>query len=83
MFSCCCLKILFNGNQAVGVEYERNGTVQQIKARKEIILCAGVFGSPHILLLSGVGPKAHLENMSVSHLWCYRMSKSNVKCSAH
>ena len=35
-------------------------------ARKEVILSAGVFGSPHILLLSGIGPKEHLKSFKVS-----------------
>ncbi|KAI0633939.1 alcohol oxidase [Trametes polyzona] len=36
-----------------------------VRARREIVLCAGALGSPQILLLSGIGPKAHLEDQNV------------------
>ena len=38
---------------------------KSVGARKEIILCAGVFGSPHILLLSGIGPADHLKEHDI------------------
>ncbi len=52
-------RIRFDGVRAVGVEVERDGIVSSLEA-DEIILCAGAFGSPHLLLLSGVGPAAEL-----------------------
>ena len=58
-------KILFEGRRAAGVEYEQNGAVRQLRARREIILSAGALQSPQILMLSGVGPAAHLRKTGV------------------
>lgn len=52
------VKVLFDGKRAVGVE-KQDGT--KLLAKKEVILSAGAFDSPRLLLLSGVGPKADLE----------------------
>lgn len=38
---------------------------RNVKAKKEIVLCAGPFGSPHILLLSGIGPADHLKEHGI------------------
>ncbi|CAB3220582.1 unnamed protein product [Arctia plantaginis] len=50
---------------AVGVEFNKNGQIYQIRARKEIILSAGPIESPHLLMLSGVGPKNHLQSFGI------------------
>ncbi|CAB3374228.1 Hypothetical predicted protein [Cloeon dipterum] len=47
--------------RAYGVEFIRNEKRQVVFARKEVILSAGSITSPHLLMLSGVGPKAHLD----------------------
>lgn len=62
-------KVLLEGKKAVGVRYEHKGKVVDISAQKEVILSAGSIGSPHILQLSGIGPKAALEaaNIEVKH----------------
>ncbi|XP_015589137.1 neither inactivation nor afterpotential protein G isoform X2 [Cephus cinctus] len=49
-----------NAVEGVAVRFE-NGTVARIEARKEIILCAGAVNTPHILMLSGIGPAEELE----------------------
>lgn len=54
--------------QAVGVTYEKGGITLSVRARNEVILCAGAFGSPQILELSGIGDKGVLENASVQCL---------------
>ena len=54
---------------ATGVEYRTtSGTIETVKANKEVILSAGAIGSPHLLLLSGIGPRLELEAVGVSCL---------------
>jgi choline dehydrogenase-like flavoprotein len=48
-------RILFEGKRAVGVEYVQGKETRQIRARREVILSAGAFQSPQLLMLSGVG----------------------------
>jgi len=49
-------KILFSGIKAVGVEYARNSEIVQVFADREIVITAGAYNSPQLLLLSGIGP---------------------------
>ncbi|CAG9862003.1 unnamed protein product [Phyllotreta striolata] len=59
-------KIAINGQKrAERVIFTNNGTIYSAKANKEIILSAGSVSSPHILMLSGVGPKKHLESLGI------------------
>ncbi|XP_064627621.1 alcohol dehydrogenase [acceptor]-like [Lineus longissimus] len=59
-------KILFKGTAAIGVEYMlKNGTKISVMAGKEVIVSAGAIGSPHLLLLSGVGPKEQLSRLGI------------------
>ncbi|CAG2212566.1 unnamed protein product [Mytilus edulis] len=58
-------KILMFNKKAIGVEFVRDGQKQEVRARREIILSAGTIGSAHILMLSGIGPREHLQNMKV------------------
>ena len=61
---CLVHKVLFDANRAVGVAAELDGRVVEPKGGR-VILAAGAIGSPHLLLLSGVGPAAHLQDMGV------------------
>jgi choline dehydrogenase len=54
-------KILFEGTRAVGVLAAQLGEIQELRAEREVILCAGTYNSPQLLMLSGVGPAEHLE----------------------
>ncbi|CAH1781179.1 unnamed protein product [Owenia fusiformis] len=57
--------VLLEGKKAVGVSYVRDLVKKSVKARKEVILSGGAIGSPHILLLSGIGPKQHLKDIGI------------------
>ncbi|KAG8035395.1 hypothetical protein G9C98_006841 [Cotesia typhae] len=60
------LKLLFNKDKrATGVEFLRDGRKQFAHVRREVILSAGAIGSPQLLMLSGIGPKEHLDDLGV------------------
>ena len=58
-------RILFEGDRAVGVEIARGGEVEEVRAEREVILSAGSFQSPVLLMLSGIGPAEDLEPMAI------------------
>ncbi|XP_052738870.1 ecdysone oxidase-like [Bicyclus anynana] len=59
-------KILIDENKnAIGVQASANGQTFNIYARKEVIVSAGTFNSPKLLMLSGIGPKSHLESLGI------------------
>jgi choline dehydrogenase-like flavoprotein len=60
------LRIVFEGRRAVGVQVVRDGQEQTLLARHEIILSAGAFGSPQLLMASGVGPAQHLAQHGIA-----------------
>ncbi|EAT44643.1 AAEL004014-PA [Aedes aegypti] len=51
--------------QATGVKFYHNRKYYTVKARYEVILSAGAIGSPHLLMLSGIGPKRHLQEKGI------------------
>lgn len=60
-------KIIFDPEtkRALGVEFLRNGQRHATYARREVILSAGAINSPHLLMLSGIGPKKDLERVGI------------------
>jgi len=62
---CLVEAIEFTGRRATGVRWRQNGEVRSAKCRGEIVLAAGAIGSPQILMLSGVGPAAHLGELGI------------------
>lgn len=58
-------RILIENGRATGVEVRDAGGQRSIAARREVILSAGVFNTPQILMLSGIGPREHLESLGV------------------
>ena len=61
-------RILLERKRAVGVEFHHEGKVKQLKAAREVLLCAGALQSPQILMLSGIGPHAHLLENGIATL---------------
>ncbi|XP_076653432.1 glucose dehydrogenase [FAD, quinone] isoform X2 [Halictus rubicundus] len=58
-------KVLLKGNKAVGVRVTSGGKTVDLTASKEVILSAGSIASPQLLMLSGIGPKKHLQDMGI------------------
>jgi choline dehydrogenase len=58
-------KVVIEDGRAVGVEVERNGKIEVIRANIEVILAASSLNSPKLLMLSGIGPAAHLAEHGI------------------
>src|SRR5205807_2055189 len=84
-------RVVIEHGRAVGVEYEAAGGRQTARAEREIIVSAGAYGSPQLLMLSGVGPPDHLRENGVevlvdqpnvgSHLQEHPMALVNYRCA--
>jgi choline dehydrogenase-like flavoprotein len=60
------MKVLIDDNKrAIGVRLKRDGKVTNIYARREVILSSGAINSPQLLMLSGIGPAPHLQEMGI------------------
>ncbi|MGW2660683.1 GMC family oxidoreductase [Nocardia tengchongensis] len=59
------LRILIENGRAVGVEYRARNRTEVLRADREVIVSAGAFGSPHLLMLSGIGPADHLRAFDI------------------
>lgn len=59
-------RVLMQGKRATGVELRQGGQLRQLLASREVILSAGAFGSPQLLMLSGIGPGAHLQERGIA-----------------
>src|SRR5687768_6346213 len=58
-------RILFEGRRAVGIEYAHEAKIKRARASREVILAGGAINSPHLLMLSGVGPADHLKEIGI------------------
>ncbi len=58
-------RICIDSGEARGVMLRRGGQTLRVHARREVVLSAGAFGSPQILMLSGIGPGEHLRHMGI------------------
>ncbi len=58
-------RVLFEGKRAVGVEFERGGRLNQVRAEREVILSGGSINSVQLLKLSGIGPAQELKDLGV------------------
>ena len=84
-------RIVIEGGRAVAAEYEQNGKRQTARAEREVILSAGAYGSPQLLMLSGIGPADHLRDHGIevrvdqpnvgAHLQEHPMALVNLRCA--
>ncbi len=61
-------RVLMQGKRAMGVDYVRKGKTLRAEASREVILSGGVFNTPQLLMLSGIGPAAHLKQIGIKPL---------------
>ncbi|MDN2566391.1 choline dehydrogenase [Aquibium sp. A9E412] len=54
-------RVVIENQRATGVEVDARGTIQVVRARREVVLAASAVNSPKLLMLSGIGPAAHLN----------------------
>ena len=59
-------RIVLEGKRAVGVEVRVGTELRQLGAKREVLLCAGALQSPQLLMLSGIGPGAHLQRHGIA-----------------
>ncbi len=62
---CHVTRVLFEGKRAIGVEYRQGGQTKTLKAGKEVLLAAGAFQTPQLLMLSGVGDGKVLQALGI------------------
>ncbi len=62
---CLVRKVVIEDGRATGVEVERGGRIYTVHARREVILAASSINSPKLLMLSGIGPGAHLAEHGI------------------
>ena len=84
-------RLTLDGERATGVRYEQGGEVKTATATREVILSAGAYGSPQLLMLSGIGPAEHLREHGIevaidqpnvgAHLQEHPMVLVNWRCA--
>ena len=65
LLRCFARRVVFEGKRAVGVEVDRGGKIEVVRANREVIVSASSFNSPKLLMLSGIGPATHLKEMGI------------------
>ena len=76
---CLAESLTFDGKRANGVRWRQNGETRSARCRGEVILAAGAIGSPHIMMLSGIGPAAELSKFGIPVL----LDKPGVGANLH
>jgi len=59
-------RVVLEGTRAKGIEYIKGGATVRAQAAREVILAAGAFNTPQLLMLSGIGPAQHLREMGIA-----------------
>jgi choline dehydrogenase len=58
-------RLLLEGHRVVGVEYLRDGQLEEVRARRDVVVCAGAIDTPKLLMLSGIGAAADLRALGI------------------
>jgi choline dehydrogenase len=58
-------RLIISGGRVAGVEFSHRGRTRKIITRREVVLSAGAFGTPHLLQVSGIGPREHLRTVGI------------------
>lgn len=58
-------RVIVEDGRATGVEFLRGGERLVVRARREVVIAAGAFNSPQLLMLSGIGPAEHLADLGI------------------
>ena len=66
LHKCLARRIIMDGTRAVGVEVQRGSDVYIVHARREVIIAASAINSPKLLMLSGIGPAAHIRKIGIN-----------------
>jgi choline dehydrogenase len=61
-------RVVMQGRRAVGVAYRQGAQQLEVQAEREVILAGGAYGSPQLLMLSGIGPAGHLKERGIEPL---------------
>ena len=59
-------RVILEGKRAAGVEFQKGGQSVIVRCRREVIVSAGAIATPKLLMLSGIGPAAHLREMGIA-----------------
>jgi choline dehydrogenase len=65
---CAVTRVILEGSRCVGVAYIKNGSETIARCEGEVLMAAGTYNTPKILMLSGIGPAAHLQSTGVKTL---------------
>ena len=71
--------LVIEGGRAIGVAYRRHGRMRRVHAGRAVILSAGVFNTPHLLMLSGIGPADELRRHGIRPLLDRRNVGGNLQ----
>jgi 4-pyridoxate dehydrogenase len=66
--NCHVVRVILERTQVKGIEFSLKGRLKRVDVRKEVILSAGAFGTPQLLMLSGIGAADHLNSVNITPL---------------
>lgn len=72
-------RVIFEGKRAVGIAYRRDGQDVTVRAGRDVILSGGAYNSPHLLMLSGIGPADHLRDVGIDPIVDHKGVGANLQ----